>query len=69
MNTQREVNDMRATKEAIGILRPNAHRVCKTILRPHADLNDVELEPGQQACRILVPDSFQEPTGVFDCGL
>ena len=62
---------MRPTKQAIGVLRPNADIICKIILRSRAELDDVqdELEPGLKACRIFVPEWFQEPIEVFDCGL
>ena len=55
----------------VSAFRPNADIICKIILRSHAELDDVqdELEPGLQACRILVPEWFHEPIEVFDCGL
>lgn len=62
---------MFSTKEAIGILRPNAHRICDIITKRHAQLNDVgnELPEGWRAVCIRIPEWYEEPTEAFDCGL
>lgn len=60
---------MRSTKEAIGVLNLGADCILRIVLRSHADLEDVqlELEPGQTACRIFVPEAYEGPRKELPC--